>query len=154
MKKTKIIVLVLMIVFCQIIFTFQIKNIKYRVDSVYNHQYYDERVESRTKNQPTISTCRNIDYIEAIFDRKLSDFELYGYFPQIYEPSLQATYYGLYILDTLGNLGEVNKTAITKLILYKNLLLEKIYDFCQSNKFLNMYLVLLLEYFMSMLVKL
>ena len=112
MKKIKIIVLVLMVVICQIIFTFQINKVKYRVDS-----YYDKRVESETKNQPKISTYRNMDNIESIFDRKLSDFELYGYFPQIYEPSLQATYYGLYILDTLGNLGEVNKTAITNYII-------------------------------------
>ncbi len=117
MKKTKIIVLVLMIVVCQIIFTFQINKVKYRVDSDYDQQYYDERVESRTKNQPKISTCRNIDNIEVIFDRKLSDYELYGYFPQIYEPSLQATYYGLYILAALGNLGEINKTAITNYII-------------------------------------
>ncbi len=117
MKKTKIIVLVLMIVVCQIIFTFQINKVKYRVDSDYDQQYYDERVESRTKNQPKISTCRNIDNIEAIFDRKLSDYELYGYFPQIYEPSLQATYYGLYILDILGNIAEINKTTITNYII-------------------------------------
>ena len=113
MKKNKIIVLVLMVVVCQIIFTFQINNIKYRVDSVYDLQYYSDKVESRTRNQPKISTCKNIENIEAVFDRKLSDYELYGYFPQIYEPSLQATYYGLYILDALGRLGEINKTAIT-----------------------------------------
>ncbi|MFX1320391.1 MAG: hypothetical protein ACFFAQ_01990 [Promethearchaeota archaeon] len=117
MKRNKTIVLVIIFVVSQIIFTYPINNIKYRIDSVNDHQYYDERVESRTKNQLKASTCRNMDNIEAIFDRKLSDYELYAYFPQIYKPSLQATYYGLYILDVLGNLGEINKTTITNYII-------------------------------------
>ncbi|MFX1375188.1 MAG: hypothetical protein ACFFA0_05195 [Promethearchaeota archaeon] len=59
----------------------------------------------------------NYDNINSIFTRKIADYNAYGFFPQLYEPSLQATYYGLYILDVLGKLEQVNETQIIDYIM-------------------------------------
>ena len=51
----------------------------------------------------------NFDTISSIFDDKLDSYNDSAFFPQIYESSLQANYYGLYILDSIGNLDSVDK---------------------------------------------
>ena len=48
--------------------------------------------------EPKASSIDNYETIESIFAQKLIDYSQLGYFPQYYEPSLQATYYALYIL--------------------------------------------------------
>jgi hypothetical protein len=50
--------------------------------------------------------------IDSIFTAKNEDYATYGFYPQLYGPSLQATYYGLYILDVIGKLEQVNETQI------------------------------------------
>ena len=70
-----------------------------------------------SKTIPKISSCENGNDIEAIFGRKLDDYDNLGYFSQIYESSLQATYYGLYILEALGKLSDINQTKIIDYIL-------------------------------------
>jgi hypothetical protein len=52
--------------------------------------------------KPKTSSIDNYETIESIFAQKLTDYSQLGYFPQYYEPSLQATYYALYILEALG----------------------------------------------------
>ena len=59
----------------------------------------------------------NYNNIQQIFNDKLSKYNTLGYFPQIYESSLQATYYALYVLDALGKLDTINQTAITEYII-------------------------------------
>jgi prenyltransferase beta subunit len=63
------------------------------------------------------SSLTNFNNINSIFDDKINDFSIYGFFPQIYEASLQAMYYGLYILDSIGKLEIVNKTQMVKCIM-------------------------------------
>ncbi|MFX0020594.1 MAG: hypothetical protein ACFFAK_12000 [Promethearchaeota archaeon] len=55
--------------------------------------------------------------INNIFNKKLGQFGEKGYFSQIYEPSIQATYYTLEILDKLDRLDEINTTQITEFIM-------------------------------------
>ena len=55
--------------------------------------------------------------IDSIFTAKNEDYTTYGFYPQLYEPSLQATYYGLYILDVIGKLEQVNETQIINYIM-------------------------------------
>jgi len=58
------------------------------------------------------------DPLESVLNKKLQDYEDLGYFPNIYESSLGATYYGLYILDVLGRLDDyVDRTLITRYIM-------------------------------------
>ena len=57
------------------------------------------------------------DNIDAIFASKDEDFTTLGFYPQLYESSLQATYYGLSILDAIGKLEQVNETQIVNYIM-------------------------------------
>ena len=57
------------------------------------------------------------DNIDAIFTAKDEDFTTLGFYPQLYESSLQATYYGLSILDAIGKLEQVNETQIVNYIM-------------------------------------
>ena len=59
----------------------------------------------------------NLEILEAIFDAKNADYATYGYYPQIYSGSLQATYYALYVLDAIGKLGDIGQQAIIDYIL-------------------------------------
>ncbi|NVM34509.1 MAG: hypothetical protein HWN81_02865 [Candidatus Lokiarchaeota archaeon] len=63
------------------------------------------------------STVDNSGIIDSIFDTKIQDYDNHSYYSQIYESSLQATYYALYILNTLGKLHTINKTAIINFVL-------------------------------------
>ena len=67
--------------------------------------------------EPKGATTDNHENIDSIFDAKLNDYGSNGYFPQTYEPSLQATYYALYILDAIGKLNQINETAIKDYIM-------------------------------------
>ena len=53
----------------------------------------------------------------SVFTKKLTDYETFTYFPQIYEPSLQATYYALYIYNTIGELAQVDGDEIINYIM-------------------------------------
>ena len=57
------------------------------------------------------------DTIDSVFTSKNEDYSTYGFYPQLYEPSLQATYYGLYVLDVVGKLEQINETQIINYIM-------------------------------------
>ena len=63
------------------------------------------------------SDTSNLQILEAIFDAKNADYATYGYYPQIYSGSLQATYYALYVLDAIGKLGDINQQAVIDYVL-------------------------------------
>ena len=56
------------------------------------------------------SDATNLDFLNEIFDSKSADFSSNGYYSQIYSGSLQATYYALFILDSIGKLDEIDCT--------------------------------------------
>lgn len=66
---------------------------------------------------PRLSSSRNFENLEDVFTTKLNNYSSLGYFPQIYKPSLQATYYAIYILDTIGKIGQIDQTRITNFIM-------------------------------------
>ena len=82
-----------------------------------DREYFKVNHDEINKLLPKVSSIDNGDDIKAIFERKLNDFDNLGYFPQIYESSLQATYYALYILEALGKLDYINQTKIIDYIL-------------------------------------
>ena len=65
----------------------------------------------------TPSPTNNYEIIEDIFTEKLNKYSSLGYFPQTFEPSLQATYYGLFILEALDLLDKINQTDILNYIM-------------------------------------
>jgi hypothetical protein len=65
------------------------------------------------------SSNNNYEILQAIMDQKCWEYQELGYYPQIYEPSLQATYYGLYILESLNRLDHINTTKLEDFIMSK-----------------------------------
>jgi prenyltransferase beta subunit len=63
------------------------------------------------------SDATNIEIIEYIFDSKNDDYSTYGYYPQIYSDSLQATYYALSVLDSIGKLSEIDQGEVINYIM-------------------------------------
>ena len=86
--------------------------------------------ENESQAPLTSSPTNNYEIIEEIFTQNLAKYSSMGYFPQLYEPSLQATYYALYILEALGNLDQINQSSITDYIMshydsYSHIFLDK-----------------------------
>ena len=77
---------------------------------------YGEEVND-PKIIPKIAAGDNYQIIEDIFSAKLNEYSTNGFFNQMYEPSLQATYYALYILKALEKLDTVDNTTITNYIM-------------------------------------
>ncbi len=69
------------------------------------------------KNNPVTSAGNNYDSIDEIVDAKISNYSTYGYFPQKYRPSLQASYYVLYILNAIGRISTINQTKLINVIM-------------------------------------
>ena len=69
----------------------------------------DDDCCSKELSQLKISTNRNTEIIEEMFDRKLSDYAALGYFPQKYEPSLEATYHALHVLNAIDRLDLIDQ---------------------------------------------
>ena len=63
------------------------------------------------------SDATKLEIIESIFDSKNVDYSTYGYYPQIYSDSLQATYYALFILDSIGKLDEINQGEVINYVM-------------------------------------
>jgi len=73
--------------------------------------------ENESQAPLTSSPTNNYEIIEEIFTQNLAKYSSMGYFPQLYEPSLQATYYALNILEALGKLDQINQSSITDYIM-------------------------------------
>jgi prenyltransferase beta subunit len=63
------------------------------------------------------SDATNLEIIESIFDSKNDDYSTYGYYPQIYSSSLQATYYALFVLESIGKLDEINQGEVINYVM-------------------------------------
>jgi len=55
--------------------------------------------------------------INKIYNKKLEQYGIKGYFPQAYEPSIQATYYALATLAAIDRLEDINTTQLTNYIM-------------------------------------
>ena len=86
-------------------------------DSIFIQEQLEDRRNDFDLEPKASSTKNNYELIESIFTQKLADYTQLGYFPQYYEPSLQATYYALYILEAVGELDQINQTSILDYIL-------------------------------------
>ncbi len=70
-----------------------------------------------TSQDLTISTGDNNELLDSIFNYKILEYNNKGYFPQIYDPSLQATYYALYTLSSIGKLHDINHSDVIEYIM-------------------------------------
>jgi len=105
-KKTRVLVSVVLIVVLAYFSTIGIKSVAIP----------DER-QNENFDLLAISDASNLEILQSVFDAKNADYATYGYYPQIYSGSLQATYYALSVLDAIGKLGEINKQAVIDYIL-------------------------------------
>ncbi|MHA2132179.1 MAG: hypothetical protein ACW99L_19580 [Promethearchaeota archaeon] len=96
-------------------------------------QGYDE-----INNNPKISTQKtNYEIIEEIFTQKLLQYSSTGYFTQLFESSLQATYYALYILDAVQKLEEINQSQVLKFIMSNYDVNSQIFIDRYANRYLD-----------------
>jgi len=105
-KKTRVIVSVVLIVVLAYFSTIGIKSVA----------IHDER-QNENFDLVAISDASNLEILRSVFDAKNADYATYGYYPQIYYGSLQATYYSLYVLDAIGKLGDINQQVVIDYIL-------------------------------------
>jgi prenyltransferase beta subunit len=93
----------------------------------------EENEESRTFNDLIQSSSHKSNYeiIEEMFGEKLNQYSSLGYFSQVYESSLQATYYALFILDAIGKLDQINQPEIIEYIMSHYL--------AESSRFMDSY---------------
>lgn len=66
---------------------------------------------------PKSSDTTNFEIIDAIFNIKNSNYSSKGYYPQIYSPSLQASYYALSILDAIDRVDEIDQQRVIDYVL-------------------------------------
>ena len=99
------------------IYTGTVFNNAFVSDSVLIQNQLDDTKNDSNLDPKASSITNNYETIESIFTQKLADYSQLGYFPQYYEPSLQATYYALYILEAVGKLDQINKTSVLNYIL-------------------------------------
>ncbi|MFX1315419.1 MAG: hypothetical protein ACFE9T_06110 [Promethearchaeota archaeon] len=77
----------------------------------------DKNYKSSIEKGIQLSAEQYREDLNSILNRKCIDYSTLGYFPQIYEPSLQATYYALFIYDALDKLDQINVNDILDYIL-------------------------------------
>lgn len=58
------------------------------------------------------SSKSNGEILQEIFSQKIRQYQDDGYYTQMFDSSIQATYYGLYILDAIGKLEDINGTEV------------------------------------------
>jgi len=107
--------------------------------SLYIHQ--DTQKYNEIPDLPNLSSQKsNYEIIEEVFTELLDQYSTQGYFSQVYEPSLQATYYALYVLDAIGKLDQINQTEVTEYIMahYDNT--NHIFTDQYSNRYLKNFL--------------
>ncbi len=105
-KKTRVIVSVVLIVVLAYFSTIGIKSVANPVER-----------QNEKLDMLAASDISNLEMLQSVFDAKNADYATYGYYPQIYSGSLQATYYALYVLDAIGKLGNIDQQAVTNYIL-------------------------------------
>ena len=84
---------------------------------MYNQKSGVSEIPFRLEGIPKASVVNNFDSVEEILDLVLDDYSSSGYYPQIYRPSLQATFYALYILDAVGRIATIDHTKISDFIM-------------------------------------
>ena len=99
------------------IYTGAVFNNAFISDSVHIQNQLEDTQYNYDQEPNSSPTKNNYETIESIFTQKLADYSQLGYFPQFYEPSLQATYYALYILEAVGKLDQINQTSVLNYIL-------------------------------------
>jgi len=115
MKKYLFCSSIILIVYCSFF-----AGTPYSNETINNPVLIQDQLEDTQKNlelAPKTSSKDNYETIESIFTQKLTDYSQLGYFPQYYEPSLQATYYALYILEAVGLLNQIDQGHILDYIL-------------------------------------
>jgi len=106
---------ILILIFCGGVYILNIPRISYSEHesngiSPYNN-FYNKIIS------PKVASGSNRDLIDSLFNDKILEYYDTGYFPQVYESSLQATYYALYVLDSVEKLNQINQTEIINYIM-------------------------------------
>jgi len=74
-------------------------------------------VEKNSSGSLQMASETNFDHINSAFAEKVNSYDAYEVYPQLYKPSLQATFYGIISLDNLGKLDQAKKTDLINYIM-------------------------------------
>ena len=88
------------------------------IKNLSGHEGNENTIFNETPSQYlVVSGGDNRELLDSLFNAKVLEYYDRGYFPQVYEPSLQATYYALYTLHSIEKLHEINQTKIIEYIM-------------------------------------
>jgi prenyltransferase beta subunit len=112
-KKISIILIVLILFFSPLIILI---NENSGISNNFQKMYQENN--KLVKQQPVLANQKsNYEIIEEMFSAKLTQYSSFGYFPQVYESSLQATYFALHSIDAVGQIDQINQTSILNYIM-------------------------------------
>lgn len=81
----------------------------------------DEESSLSTANHPIINqpikSAADDHFINSLLDRAILDYNSNGYFSSYYQPTLQATYQAISILNAIGSLSQVDENEILRYIM-------------------------------------
>jgi prenyltransferase beta subunit len=83
----------------------------------YGKGYANIKFKELINKDLSLSGGDNKELLDSLFNSKVLEYYDKGFLPQIYEPSLQATYYALFTLQSIGKLHEINHTEIIEYIM-------------------------------------
>jgi hypothetical protein len=105
---------------------------------LYTSTYSSHTIQLDLYNVNTQQTVTsNLDIIDEMLQAKLDQYNSQRFFSQVYEPSLRATYYGLYILNSLDRLDLINQTEITNYIMSHYNEIGEIFSDPYSDRYLD-----------------
>ncbi|MFX1487576.1 MAG: hypothetical protein ACFFBI_00390 [Promethearchaeota archaeon] len=110
------------------------QNSEYNLNVSQNIEEYEENREQHVAS----GQRSNYEIIDEVFSQTLNQYSSSGYFTQKFEPSLQATYFALYILDVLNRLDLINQTAISNYIMSQYDVDSHIFMDNYGKRYLNM----------------
>jgi prenyltransferase beta subunit len=64
-----------------------------------------------------LASSPNAQFIDSLLDSKISEYDANGYFSSYYQPTLQATYHAVCVLNAIGGLSQVDENEIAEYVL-------------------------------------
>ena len=97
----------------------------------------EEGVSKQQVLIPEISSISNNELINSIFNSKVEDYDKLGFFPTMYESSLQATYYAISTLEAIGKINVINHTHLINYIMSHKVANSSVFIDKLANRYLD-----------------
>ena len=85
---------------------------------LYNNSRSSASMNVSTHNEsPSIASRTSSTFIDSLLDREIEKYESNGFFSSYYQPTIQATYQAIYILNSIGGLSQIDESEIAEYIM-------------------------------------